>query len=71
MSPYPVQPSPSPLGLSPDLRRNLRQRETVARGIALLGDYGTVVAVEFLKGHAVQAQVIERVLLDPVHRAAA
>lgn len=56
---------------SPDLRRNLRQRDIVARGIALLCDCSMGAAIEFLKRHAVTPQVIERVLLDPARRASA
>ncbi|MEH6434852.1 hypothetical protein [Massilia sp. DD77] len=70
MSPSPSEPGPV-LFTTSDLRRNLRQRDVVARGIGLLRDCGTLAALEFLKRHAVQPQVIERVLLDPARRAAA
>ena len=51
-----------------DMRRDVRQRDVVARGVALLGDAGMVPAVEFLKSHQVKSQVIERVLLEPGRR---
>lgn len=51
-----------------EMRRDQRQREVVARGVALLGDAGMVPAVEFLKSHKVKSQVIERVLLEPGRR---
>ncbi|MBQ5949952.1 hypothetical protein [Massilia sp. ST3] len=70
MRPSPSEPGSVP-SATPDLRRDLLQRDVVARGLALLRDCGTLAALEFLKRHAVQPQVIERVLLDPGRRAAA
>jgi hypothetical protein len=58
-----------PVAVPADMRRDLRQRDVVARGVALLGDAGMVPAVEFLKSHKVKSQVIERVLLEPGRRA--
>ncbi|PYD85632.1 hypothetical protein DNF23_48000 [Pseudomonas syringae pv. pisi] len=55
---------------SSELRRNVRERDIVARGIATLGECGTMPALEYLKAHGVRAQVIERVLLEPERRRA-
>ena len=70
-SPSSVQPSIAPVAVPLEQRRDLRQRDIVARGIALMRESGMLCALEFLKRHAVRSQVIERVLLDPRHRSVA
>jgi hypothetical protein len=71
MSPYPSPSQLPPVADPLEQRRDLRQRDIVARGIALMRESGILCAVEFLKRHAVKPQVIERVLLDPVRGAPA
>lgn len=58
------------LALPAELRRDGRQRDIVSRGIAMLGEAGIMPALEYLKSHAVNARVIERVLLEPGRRRA-
>ena len=70
MSPYPAQ-ADSPVADFMEQRRDPRQRDIVARGIALMRESGMLCALEFLTRHAVRSQVIERVLLDPRHRSVA
>ena len=73
MSPYPVDTSAvagAVLAFSPELRSNLAQRDIVGRGIALLREHGTLAAIEYLKRHAINPRIIERVLLEPGRRAA-
>lgn len=53
---------------SPEARRDLRQRDIVDDGIALMGATGTLSALEFLKSHAVEGRIIARVLVDPGRR---
>ncbi|WP_156885468.1 hypothetical protein [Massilia niastensis] len=55
----------------PDPRRDMRQRDIIARAVAMLHVCGIRSAVEFLKIHAIQPHVIERVLLEPGQRRAA
>lgn len=55
----------------PDPRRDMRQRDIIARAVAMLQICGIRSAVEFLKIHAIQPHVIERVLLEPKQRRAA
>ena len=71
MSPYPPQPKSGAVADPVEQRRDLRQRDLVARGIVLMRESGMLAALEFLKRHAIKPQVIERVLLDPGHRTAA
>ena len=70
MSPYRAQDINQSLSGSSELRRNIRQRDIVAHGIATLGECGTMPALEYLKAHGVRPQVIERVLLEPERRRA-
>lgn len=51
-----------------ELRRNARQREIVAAGIAMLPNGGVMMAVEYLKSHAICSAVIERVVWEPQQR---
>jgi len=51
-----------------ELRRDLRQRDIVDDGLALLSVVGTLSALEYLKTRDVDARVIARVLLDPTRR---
>lgn len=51
-----------------DARRDLRQRDIVDDGIALMRVAGTLCALEYLKSRAVDGRVIARVLLDPGRR---
>lgn len=70
MSPYRAQDINQRLSGSSELRRNFRQRDIVAHGIATLGECGTMPALEYLKAHGVRPHVIERVLLEPERRRA-
>jgi len=70
MSPYRAQDIDQGLSGSSELRRNIRERDIVAHGIATLGECGTMPALEYLKTHGVRARVIERVLLEPERRRA-
>jgi hypothetical protein len=79
MSPYrpeeingPVVTSsvPGTDALHSELRCDLRQRDIVASGIAMLAGGGVMMVVEYLKLHAIGAHVIERVLLEPHRRRA-
>lgn len=51
-----------------EARRNLRQRDIVDDGIALMRVAGTLSALEYLKSHAIEGRIIARVLLDPARR---
>ncbi|MCC2958492.1 hypothetical protein LK542_23040 [Massilia sp. IC2-477] len=53
---------------SADSRRDLRQRDIVDDGIALMRVAGTLSALEYLKSRAVDGRIIARVLLDPARR---
>ena len=55
-------------GADADSRRDLRQRDIVDDAIALMRVAGTLSALEYLKSHAVDRQVIARVLLEPARR---
>ena len=68
MSPFRAQEINQVLAASSELRRNIDQRDIVARGIATLGECGIMPAVEYFKAHGVRPQVIERVLLEPERR---
>lgn len=70
MSPYRAQDINQRLSGSSELRHNICQRDIVARGIATLGECGTMPALEYLKTHGVRPHVIERVLLEPERRRA-
>lgn len=48
-----------------EARRDLRQRDIVDNGVALMRAAGTLSALEFLKSHTVEGRIIARVLLDP------
>ena len=60
----PLHPASLPL----ETRRDARQRDIVNDAISLMRVAGTLSALEYLKSHAVNAQVITRVLLDPDRR---
>lgn len=49
-------------------RRDARRRDIVNHGISVQESRNTMSAVEYLKSHDIEAQVIERVLLDPGRR---
>ena len=51
-----------------EARRNLRLRDVVDDGIALMRVAGTLSALEYLKSHAVEGRIIARVLLEPGRR---
>lgn len=51
-----------------ECRRDLRQRDIVDDGLALMRVAGTLSALEFLKSREVDGRVIARVLLDPGKR---
>ncbi|QOY96708.1 hypothetical protein IM543_15515 [Massilia sp. UMI-21] len=51
-----------------DSRRDLRQRDIVDDGIALMRTAGTLSALEYLKSRSVEGRIIARVLLDPARR---
>lgn len=71
MSPFRAQEINQQVAASSELRRNISQRDIVARGIATLRDCGTMPAVEYLKSQGIRGGVIERVLLEPARRRAA
>jgi hypothetical protein len=54
-----------------DARMDTRQRDIVNHGIELQESSNTMSALEYLKSRDVDAQVIERVLLDPRRRRSA
>lgn len=67
--------STSPLLQVPSLRPTLlyqrldqQQREVVDAGISVQQNFNTMCAIEYLKSHNVDADVIERVLLNPAMR---
>ena len=70
MSPFRAQEINQTLAASSDLRRNILQRDIVARGIATLRESGIMPAVEYLKSQGVHPHVIERVVLEPERRRA-
>ena len=49
-------------------RRDGRRRDIVNHAISVQEDSNTVSALEYLKSHDIDAQVIERVLLEPSRR---
>ena len=49
-------------------RRDVRCRDIVDHAIAVQESRNTMSALEYLKSHDIDADVIERVLLDPDHR---
>ncbi len=49
-------------------RRDVRCRDIVDHAIAVQESRNTMSAVEYLKSHDIDADVIERVLLDPERR---
>ncbi|RZA34045.1 MAG: hypothetical protein EOP92_17690 [Lysobacteraceae bacterium] len=51
-----------------EARRDLRQRDIVDDGVALMRVAGTLCALEYLKSRSVDGRVIARVLLDPGKR---
>ena len=50
--------------LSPQ-RIDERSRQIVNKGISVQSSFSTICAIEYLKSHNVDAEVIERVLLRP------
>lgn len=51
-------------------RRDQNRRDIVDHGIAVQRSSNTVSAIEYLKSHDIDPQVIERVLLEPHRRRA-
>ena len=51
-------------------RRDIRCRDIVDHAIAVQESRNTMSAVEYLKSHDIDADVIERVMLDPDRRRA-
>ncbi|MES2324318.1 MAG: hypothetical protein V4633_18850 [Pseudomonadota bacterium] len=49
-------------------RQDLRKRDIVNHGISVQECSNTVAAIEYLKAHDIDADVIERVLLEPQRR---
>jgi len=49
-------------------RQDLRKRDIVNHGISVQESSNTVAAIEYLKAHDIDADVIERVLLEPQRR---
>ena len=68
MNPLPSSPSKPDGAAGADARRDLRQRDIVDDGIALMRVAGTLSALEYLKSHAVEGRIIARVLLEPGKR---
>jgi hypothetical protein len=53
----------------PDYQRlDVRRRDIVNHGISVQESSNTVSAIEYLKAHDIDAQVIARVLLEPARR---
>ena len=53
----------------PDYERiDLRRRDVVNHAISVQESSNTMAAIEYLKAHDIDAQVIERVLLEPQRR---
>jgi hypothetical protein len=67
MNPSPAAPL-HPAASAVETRRDARQRDIIDDAIALMRVAGTLSALEYLKSHAVDAQVITRVLLEPGRR---
>jgi hypothetical protein len=51
-----------------EARLDTRRRLIVDDGIALQGSSNTMSAVEYLRSHGVGAEIIARVLLEPLRR---
>lgn len=49
-------------------RQDLRRRDIVNHGISVQESSNTMSAIEYLKSHDIDPQVIERVLLEPHRR---
>ena len=49
-------------------RLDQQQREVVDAGISVQQNFNTMCAIEYLKSHNVEADIIERVLLNPEMR---
>ena len=49
-------------------RLDLQRRDIVNHGISVQESSNTVAAIEYLKAHDIDPQVIERVLLEPQRR---
>ncbi|SFD21077.1 hypothetical protein SAMN05216204_11924 [Massilia yuzhufengensis] len=60
--------NPSDAPGAAEARRDARLCDIVDDGIALMRVAGTLSALEYLKSHAVDGQVIMRVLLEPGKR---
>jgi hypothetical protein len=53
----------------PDYERiDMRRRDVVNHAISVQESSNTMAAIEYLKSHDIDAQVIERVLLEPQRR---
>lgn len=50
------------------LRSNMQSSEVVDRGIAVQANFSSICAIEYLKSHNIEPEVIERVLLHPEQR---
>lgn len=68
MNPFLTPVSNPDAAAGTESRRDLRQRDIVDDGLALLRVAGTLSALEFLKSRDVDGRVIARVLLDPAKR---
>ncbi|MBJ7312615.1 hypothetical protein ACFOLJ_21435 [Rugamonas sp. CCM 8940] len=47
------------------LRSNMQSSEVVDRGIAVQASFSSICAIEYLKSHNIDPEVIKRVLLHP------
>jgi hypothetical protein len=50
------------------LRSNMQSSEVVDRGISVQANFSSICAIEYLKSHNIDPEVIERVLLHPEQR---
>jgi hypothetical protein len=50
------------------LRSNMHSSEVVDRGISVQANFSSICAIEYLKSHNIDAEVIKRVLLHPEQR---
>lgn len=65
----PIFPLPAPRPQA-ERRKNTRQRDVVARGVAA-GDTNVLAGVEYLQSRGIDAQIIQRVLLQLLARRSA
>lgn len=71
MNPFPTDLADSCTVDEPNYeRRDIRCRDIVDHAIAVQESRNTMSAVEYLKSHDIDADVIERVMLDPDRRRA-